>query len=1039
VYLNAVFGDEKLMMEMLADVPPGGLTKDQWKERIIKYGHCESRRSKLNMTCLDLMADASGWDREAVSELAHQFGEYNPTGTLDAHQFEGPPRWMDELVAITIKRLVAERRRWVKASASSGPYVDARHVEQSRAIKAGPNPVDSAIARQDDDDMGPSSPGASRPPPKSKHPYTGEWNEEEHDGWFKAKAWLIHQGGCDNVLRKLCDEMDENIAWYIPPWLGTLICFGAGYVGAKAAIWCLSRIFCFREQSGNTQAIALRNEKNVVPIHANSLGVIGFGMVITNRAIIYPQHFNRNYAKSGMSFQFDGVIYPLNGIVAEVEGQDLCMRVIDLPREVSGKTLKSFVTQQSLMQLLAQARTRKTARVSFINQHKREHSMDALLAAGRDNHQREYVFGGYNSESGDCGLPVYWDEGQAQASPTLGIHVGATSLLGSAGYFTVVTQELLLECMTQLKLPTASVPPVVKANEQPTVTPGARQKLDKIFDKPRTDLVSACANTRKVFNETNAEIFEQEVPAVRVERRMFAQAKDIPDTMCLANLRPEYRICAHGPDCRESACQVVPGDVHQEASDARTGLTDEAKAVAHVAAKHVADMFNEHVKQPFVPLLPAQVVGPTKLPYFTPYNYTSGQGLTLPEEKVNQEFIESKEYLDALADWMCDLYANPVVYPVKIFPKDEAITVKKYMQGRTRQIASHPPHVKISERCFKGEIINHIYNHQFDLSGGFANAFNPYTEGWKLRRWLVHDEWKYFDIDIKQQDATISSFMTGNWTKLVLSTYDPTHPLYPSLIAHMDIMHCSFNAFAAGYGKPLGCWRFDDISSGKYDTSVENTYCAILMAHTALAILSVRHGLKADALFEDMRVVASGDDVVVAMSPRIHTLIGAPEWINAYREMGMTATSGRKDAEIEYYNSLDECVFLKRTFDIVTDPTGNEVVSGKLAFKSIFKRFVFHKQRITHGEVTQLKNIAYYELSRHGRAVYNKHAHRIAKTFKRFSKGGGVIPSWEDAWNKAIEESLKERDQSQPFGTLFHHDTATVGPEEPESSHQPDE
>jgi hypothetical protein len=197
------------------------------------------------------------------------------------------------------------------------------------------------------------------------------------------------------------------------------------------------------------------------------------------------------------------------------------------------------------------------------------------------------------------------------------------------------------------------------------------------------------------------------------------------------------------------------------------------------------------------------------------------------------------------------------------------------------------------------------------------------------------------------------------------------------------------------------------------------------MFHTALALLCAEHGGKWEEWRERVRIAACGDDVIVAISEDICSVVDPEEWISAYAKMGMTATSGRKNG-VMAYGTLEECVFLKRTFDSVATPDtklGPTTISAKLAFASIYKRFTFARQLDYSDpndvdEIKQLKRTALMELARHGREAYDKHREKIERMFS--GHGNIVNATWGAMWRAGLKACLAQRDLSQPFGTLFH-------------------
>jgi hypothetical protein len=121
-------------------------------------------------------------------------------------------------------------------------------------------------------------------------------------------------------------------------------------------------------------------------------------------------------------------------------------------------------------------------------------------------------------------------------------------------------------------------------------------------------------------------------------------------------------------------------------------------------------------------------------------------------------------------------------------------------------------------------------------------------------------------------------------------------------------------------------------------------------------------------------LIVQGDDNLFAVSQEYYDKF-SPSAIQSWmKEIGMTYTNANKDEDVGYL-SLDEVSFLKRKFK-------KDFVTGKyvapLDLDSIGKSFNWWRESPTavpsYKETVQMNM---FELSLHGRAVFNKYANKI--------------------------------------------------------------
>jgi hypothetical protein len=810
-------------------------------------------------------------------------------------------------------------------------------------------------------------------------------------------------------------ELDDPVAEIIPcpvelpfmstakPWWYLLVLAGA-FGGAYGLYRLLFRQMGFEFQTNNVRPIKEKVSKLYAKVMTNGPALqtmtLGYAVCVNRRAVVVPKHMMD--VATSVWFEFDafpGNIYrPMGKQVVLGKDLDAVMVEVDLPREVPMACLSAWAPRDIINEMFSDVKIKGHAKIIFYDQDNVESLAQTKLGENTKLGTRTFD-GGYNSRQGDCGLPVFFGSGVSQASPIVGIHTKGRVKGYYSGNFTMISREVIVSGLNELGLPVCTQPNLALSKTGPHH--GKKTiPVSEVFGSEVAQLMMGSKTNTKVCSEINAAAVGDLVDCYQTRDEMWKDGAQKKDALVPADLRPKVKVCFHAKDAAvcDDTCFKSPALVHQAKSIAKPGVSlgwvDTLRDVRDWFVTELADGFPECRV-----LDPTEVYGPKRLSFFTPLKLKSSPGVTLKKGATTDAIVHDPSFVPTVREFIRSFEGEQTtVFPIKMFPKDEAIKVKKVLEGGTRQIAAANPLVKVAQRCVLGEPIAYINAHQLDRFG-FANCINPITEGDRLRDFLNADEpgWKFMDIDIKNQDVSLSSFMTDAWSDFIVSLFP--EEIKPLVANFMEAGHCSANVMATDRDKSEFAWRYDDISSGKYDTSAENTFCAILQAYCAMTICTSHHWRLAREYMHDFRVIACGDDVVLGLGPSIHELVKPEDWIAAYALLGLTATSGRKDGLMAYNDSLDDCVFLKRNFGIVKGPRGEQEASGALALQSIFKRFVFVRPDLTDEQKKNMKEGALMELARHGSETYNKESRRIKECFKEVS----VLWTFVTAWNRGKE------------------------------------
>jgi hypothetical protein len=621
---------------------------------------------------------------------------------------------------------------------------------------------------------------------------------------------------------------------------------------------------------------------------------------------------------------------------------------------------------------------------------------------------------------GDCGLPLLMNDSGVQNSIIFGLHFAmqGTQYLGAPLF-----REDCMDALRELGDVDTSVTPcyTVDANVvENASSPVTRLSFGDYIVK-NTDFQSnekcgsiICSDVTEIASQFGVQILD-----VSYARDLARKGTIDPDVLVYGLLTSDIKVCTDKGRCDIPDHRKNPYLVHASISAKRTGVDPELSIVLDDVA-HKVNQFLSSARAPTMrvfsvkEVLDGDVADLPKLPArksvgidpFGRPKWTMGERAADSGFRANSEnFVHQFDH-------------HSPVWPIKNFLKDEPIKWKKLMEGRTRIIASPNSLVKVAERCFLGDLAISIYQGQIKTWKGFANCVNPVTKFGIIADWITEiggQGCNYLDVDIKGIDVTLSSHFTNNYVDFVCSMYrvEDRDRVRRFLIAR----HHSVNFFPGYDKKVMVNLRVDDVSSGKFDTSIENTYCSILMAHSAVYMVLHDKGLSSSYdPNTSLRVVACGDDVVLGVSDYVKTHVTPQELVEAYAKFGITATPGDKKEDMDY-KTLDRCVFLKRNFDLIRGPDALPHVSAKLNMASVMKRFTLLPSQHSENHKRDILGGALLEVSRHGYSAFSDFVKqfRANDTYKElFPVAPNDIVLWTMAWNYTLSYTI-EGDRFEGF------------------------
>jgi hypothetical protein len=368
-------------------------------------------------------------------------------------------------------------------------------------------------------------------------------------------------------------------------------------------------------------------------------------------------------------------------------------------------------------------------------------------------------------------------------------------------------------------------------------------------------------------------------------------------------------------------------------------------------------------------------------------------------------FGDAAEY--DLATKLCDLLylrigdvitkaelGERVFHVYKVFLKDELRSEEKVASCSTRPIFGAPLDLYIVMRMYFGSFTSSVQRGRG--GNGSAVGVNPYSDEAQKLFVLLSEMETFFDGDFMGYDTSTIHIILHAICTAINNWYvrhDPAYPAYlkgedPSFLARLArdnmvrrvLFHEIANARICVKGFILELLR--SLPSGHPLTAILNTIYTMVLFRLLFMKVSK---LPATSFSKFVRMIALGDDHTIGMRGIRITPLDAAQY---FKTLGMDYTMADKTPAVEKTKSLEETVFLKRSFRY--EPLLKRVVMA-LELNVILEMNLWRKKKKNWEEDVKFTiGQSIHELSLHDPTLWTTWYPRIASAAR--SSMGYIVP-----------------------------------------------
>lgn len=303
--------------------------------------------------------------------------------------------------------------------------------------------------------------------------------------------------------------------------------------------------------------------------------------------------------------------------------------------------------------------------------------------------------------------------------------------------------------------------------------------------------------------------------------------------------------------------------------------------------------------------------------------------------------------------------------PYVDFPKDERRKLEKVRTGKTRSISSCPLEYSLAFRMFFLDFS--VFYMKAGFSVGSAVGVNVYSTQWDelarlLRVFFGVIAGDYVGFDKNQ----LVEFLWGGYHVIQAWYNDGPRNALIRKVLWADVVS-SIHLFKGTFMQWL-----KSLPSGNPFTTIINTIVNLLIILYVYALLGAKHGYGLNTFYDNVLVVAYGDDNVIGITQQVSSWFNCVTIGEIVRTFGMDYTDDTKEGVPLPWRSLEEVTFLKRYFRF------EEVVHkfvAPLVLEVVLEIPMWTTRGPLEEDITRTNVVvALNELSLHGESVYDKWA-----------------------------------------------------------------
>lgn len=522
---------------------------------------------------------------------------------------------------------------------------------------------------------------------------------------------------------------------------------------------------------------------------------------------------------------------------------------------------------------------------------------------------------GVSSSHGDCGSPLLLTDSRYHKGIYMGMHyAGSRSFMGSKGYATVITKEMVetagkkLGCYSDNFIEDMKSEGVVVSEcdpvEQSGLT-GADQLVDGsitllgVVDKPinsscKTQLKLSPMGIDKIFGECpKAPAVLQ--PVIRDGKTVFPMIKSMEPYKTPHEWREVPNL--------ELVGQILTDEFARVTRDfPRTILTPEEAAVG-------------------VPCMGIKAI---------PRDTSPGYPDRLEESVGKKAWLGSGPEYDVTGPMWQKLKAKVLAKkeqiiagqrPAVLFAainKDELRSHAKVEAVKTRYVSSCPQAYTILCKMYFGAYIGARLSTNVEV--GFGPGMNPITDWGTMINYLQQAGKNTFAGDFKGFDASQQPYIhdvilesINEWYRCGDTCSEEEEAIRNML--WLDLIHSRHLVGKAHEAKYVVQWN-KSLPSGHPLTTIVNSLFTVIVIGAAYADATGDFA----GLAEHVKTVPFGDDNVNAVNDKMTALFDQVILASKLKDMfGLTYTDDVKDGELSSFKDIEKCTFLQR--GIIKDPT----------------------------------------------------------------------------------------------------------------------
>jgi len=314
------------------------------------------------------------------------------------------------------------------------------------------------------------------------------------------------------------------------------------------------------------------------------------------------------------------------------------------------------------------------------------------------------------------------------------------------------------------------------------------------------------------------------------------------------------------------------------------------------------------------------------------------------------------------------------------FLKDELRPLKKVQSVATRVISGTEMDYTVACRMYFGAFMAATFD--TFVVNGMAPGINHYTEWSILAQALMEKGTKMFDGDFSRFDSSEQPYMH----QAILSYINAWYRMSPTwkkedenvrTILWLDLVH---SRHISGVGNVLDTvvqWNKSLPSGHPLTTIVNSMYSLISIAWCYVRRVGDYN------MWDNAYVCTFGDDNVTSVSDEISDQFNQVTVAETMAELGLVYTSGKKDAELVPYTTIDDITFLKRSFVIDEDVNGIAPNLGWIAPLApesfLYEGYWYKNARDRDGDMVRRVEHMLGELSLHDADMWEQYGPKVIK------------------------------------------------------------